>query len=96
MTQSDKEKTCSECGKGIVEKEYDDKYGKHVKEFSCGHSLSIVVVQEVLSMKETVIATTGFYFELTKPVAISGIKNNSNDLELVFDNDDPNLLIAFK
>lgn len=96
MSQPNKEKTCPECNNGNIEKEYDDKYGKHVKEFSCGHTLKIVVVQDTLSLEETAIVTKGFYFGLTKSFGISGIKKNSNDLELVFDKDDPNLLIAFK
>lgn len=96
MSQSKNENICTECNEGIVKKEYDDEYGKHVKEFSCGHTLKIIIIKETLSLKDSAVVTAGLYFELTQSFGISGIKKSSNDLELVFDKKDPNLLIAFK
>ena len=92
---SDEEK-CVECGEGTLQKTYFDEYGKKVKEFTCRHVLKIVVANEQVHFKEKAIVSAGLYFELTEAVSVSGIKKNSNKIELVFDNKNSNMLKGFK
>jgi hypothetical protein len=47
-----------------------------------------------MKIGESVDVVQGIYFELTEPVSVSGIKKNSNQIELVFD--EPNLLKGFR
>ena len=58
--------------------------------------MKIVVVNEQVQFKEEAIVSAGLYFELTEAVSVSGIKKNSNKIELVFDDKNSNMLKGFK
>lgn len=49
-----------------------------------------------IPVTDSVSVSLGLYFELTESVSISGIKKNSNDMELIFEGDNPNMLKAFR
>lgn len=57
------------------------------------------IVREInepaISVSDSVSVNLGLYFELTEPVSVSGIKQNSPSIELIFENNS-NMLKAFR
>lgn len=53
-------------------------------------------IVENVSITDSLSATKGVYFELTEPVIIPGLKGDSGDIKLVFDDADKDKLIAFR
>jgi len=45
----------------------------------------VKVVNEVIDIQENAIPIGGLYFELTEPVSVSGLKKDSNEIELDYD-----------
>jgi len=56
----------------------------------------VKIVNDQVGISEDVQVVKGLYFELTEPVSISGIKQNSNHIKLEFDPSNTNLLIGFR
>jgi hypothetical protein len=53
-------------------------------------------IVENVTISDSLSATKGVYFELTEPVIIPGLKGDSDDIKLVFDDTDKDKLIAFR
>lgn len=54
------------------------------------------VMNETVNVSEKISVNTGLYFELTESVSVSGIKKNSEDIELIFEDERPTMLKAFR
>lgn len=53
------------------------------------------VVEEPIEIHDSISVSLGLYFELTESVSVSGIKKNSVDIELIFE-EQSNMLKAFR
>lgn len=56
----------------------------------------VVGINEGVNVSESVSVSAGLYFELTDPVSVSRIKQNSTEFELVFDTKNTNMLNGFR
>lgn len=56
----------------------------------------VVGINEGVNVSESVSVSAGLYFELTDPVSVSGMKQNSSEFELVFDTKNANMLKGFR
>lgn len=56
----------------------------------------VMVINENVTVSDDIRINLGLYFELTESVSISGIKKNSNDIELIFEEERPDMLKAFR
>jgi hypothetical protein len=54
-----------------------------------------VVVNEIINFSDSVVVSTGLYFELTEPVFVPGTFTNSHDMELKFNSENNHLLESF-
>lgn len=56
----------------------------------------VVEINENVDVSDSVTVVAGIYFELTDSVSVSGIKQNSSRFELVFDENNSNMLKGFR
>ena len=54
------------------------------------------IYEKIGNITDNVSISLSLYFELTESVSVSGIKKNSNDIELIFEEDNSVMLKAFK
>lgn len=89
------EEICKECQHGFLKKSYFDEYGKKVKEYSCGHTVKIVVVNEIAQGHENIVVVRYYHFKLLDKVFLGGHIVSSKEIELEFDPNDNKYLIGF-
>jgi len=92
VSESSTTKTCRNC-QSEVDPLHTGKCPDCGKDAGFDVGVSIIAT---MNISTSVSVSTGLYFELTDAVSVSGIKKNSSRFELVFEEDNPNMLKGFR